>query len=174
MNGLLPQPGGFEGFGLLVGEIGLRPCHQQVIVECPDGPKLQIQVDAAPDSPSLGVLADKNLVALDPEIKGFDPLLLEGVRFHPRPPGGMNSISGWALSTAASKSPRLKASWLRRSASIIAASRSSIARAVSRAEPLGYQAGEKRPACNVQQPSGGKGRTEPEGHHISLKAAAPS
>ena len=31
------------------------------------------------------MLADKNLVALDPEIKGFDPLLLEGVRLHPRP-----------------------------------------------------------------------------------------
>jgi hypothetical protein len=31
------------------------------------------------------VLADKDLVALDPEIKGFDPLLLEGVRLHPRP-----------------------------------------------------------------------------------------
>src|SRR5213595_1995128 len=62
------QPGGFEGLGLLVGEIGLRPRHQQVSVECPDGPKLQIQVDAAPDSPSLGVLADKNLAPLDPEI----------------------------------------------------------------------------------------------------------
>ena len=72
--GLLPQSGGFEGFGLLVGEIGLHPRRHQVIVECPDGPKLQIQVDAAPDSPSLGVLADKNLVALDPEIKGFDRL----------------------------------------------------------------------------------------------------
>jgi len=57
-----------------MGEIGLRPRHQQVIVERPDGPNLQIQADAASGSPSLRALADKDLVALDPEIKGFDRL----------------------------------------------------------------------------------------------------
>src|SRR3954451_10820037 len=84
-SGLLPQPGGFEGFGLLVGKIGLRPHHQQVIVERPDGPNLYIQVDAAPGAPRPGALAHKDLFPLNPEIKGFDPLLLEGVRLHPRP-----------------------------------------------------------------------------------------
>src|SRR4051812_43791810 len=82
---LLPQPGGFEGLDLLVGKEALHPCRAAVVVKRPDGPSVEIQLDATSGSTGRRELVDPDLVPLDAELDWLDLLSLEGVWLHPGP-----------------------------------------------------------------------------------------
>jgi hypothetical protein len=121
VSALLQKPGGLEGFVFLMGKEALHPSRETIVVERPDGPAPDIQLDAAARSSGPDVLTDQDLVALNAEPAWLDLLLLEGVGLHPRPQRvrasqrrlaarGMNSISGWASSIGASNAARLYAS----------------------------------------------------------------
>jgi hypothetical protein len=69
VSALLPQPGGFEGFGFLMGEEELNPLHKAVIVQRPDGVADGIYLDPATGASARHVCAFEDLVALNPEIE---------------------------------------------------------------------------------------------------------
>ena len=80
---LLPQPGGFEGFGFLMGEEELSLLHKAVIVQRPDAVADDIHLDPATGASARQVCAYEDFVALDPEIERLNALFLEGVRLQP-------------------------------------------------------------------------------------------
>jgi hypothetical protein len=67
-GGELLRPGGFEGFGFLMREVRLESCREAVVVQRPDNPVVDFQLDAARRSPYPAVLIHQDLVALDAEL----------------------------------------------------------------------------------------------------------
>ena len=66
-------------------EEGLHPCHEAVVVHCPNGPHVDLHVDAAARPTAPSVLADQDLVAGDAELAWLDSLLHDRVWLHPCP-----------------------------------------------------------------------------------------
>ncbi len=84
-GGLLLDPGGCEGFVPLMNQEAFQAGGEAVRVQCPDGPALDIQLNPALCATTPRSLANQDLVAAGAELKRFDPLILDGIRLHPRP-----------------------------------------------------------------------------------------